>query len=182
VLDIGCGAGQTLIASRLNEGVLACGVDPVAAALTLGRTLTDRVHFGAAMGESLPFANETFDLVFSRVALPYMHIPRALAEISRVLTPGGIVWLSLHPPKFALRTMRRAIRAGSVRAAVYPVYTLINGLLLHVLGRQIRWPLGRKRYESAQTAAGMRRALNRAGFIDARASHGQFFVVTARKP
>ena len=182
VLDIGCGAGQTLIASRLNENVLACGVDPVAPALALGRTLTDRVHFGAAMGEHLPFANETFDLVFSRVALPYMNIPRALAEIFRVLRPGGTVWLSLHPPRFAFRTMGRAIRAGSVRATLYPVYTLLNGVLLHLLNRQIQWPFGRKRYESAQTAAGMRRALKRAGFTDPWISRDQFFVVRAGKP
>lgn len=182
VLDIGCGAGQTLIASRLTENALACGIDPVTAALALGRTLTDRVHFGAAKGEDLPFANETFDLVFSRVALPYMDIPKALREILRVLRPGGTVWLSLHPPQFAFRTMGRAIRSGKIRAALYPVYTLLNGLLLHFVDRQIQWPFGRKRYESAQTARGMRRALHRAGFSDPRITRGQFFVVTARRP
>ena len=182
VLDIGCGAGQTLIASRLGDDVLACGVDPVAAALALGRTLTDRVHFGAAMGEALPFADASFDLVVSRVALPYMNIPRALDEMARVLRPGGTVWLSLHSPAFAFRTMRRAIRAGNVRAAIYPMYTLLNGLLLHLLDRQVQWPFGRKRYESAQTAAGMRRALTRAGFTEPRISRGQFFVVSATKP
>lgn len=182
VLDIGCGAGQTLIALRLPDNVLTCGVDPVTPALALGRSLTRRVHFGAAMGEALPFAADSFDLVFSRVALPYMNIPMALAEIARVLRPGGTVWLSLHPPRFAFRTMGRAIRAGNARAAVYPVYTLLNGVLLHVMNRQMQWPFGRKRYESAQTAAGMRRALNRAGLIDARISRGEFFVVTAHKP
>lgn len=182
VLDIGCGAGQTLIASRLGENVIACGLDPVPGALALGRTLTDRVHFGVAIGEELPFANGTFDLVYSRVALPYMNIPRVLAETGRVLRPGGTVWLSLHPPRFALRIMARAIRSGNARAALYPVYTLLNGVLLHALNRQIPWPFGRRRYESTQTAAGMRRALQRAGFIDPRMTRGQFFVVTARKP
>ena len=181
VLDIGCGAGQTLIASRLEEGVLACGVDPVASALALGRTLTDRVHFGAAMGEALPFASESFDLVVSRVALPYMNIPAALAEMFRVLQPGGTVWLSLHPPRFAARTMWRAVRAGNVRAAVYPMYTLLNGLLLQVANRQVRWPFGRPRYESTQTSAGIRRALRRAGFVDPRVSKDRFFVVSARR-
>lgn len=182
VLDIGCGAGQTLIASRLGDDVIACGVDPVAEALALGRSLTDRVLFGAAMGEHLPFANETFDLVFSRVALPYMNIPRALDEIFRVMRPGGTVWLSLHPPRFALRTMSRAIRARNARAALYPVYTLLNGVMLHLLDRQVQWPFGRRRYESTQTAGGMRRALRRAGFVEPRVQRGRFFVVTARKP
>ena len=181
VLDIGCGAGQTLIASRLADGVLACGVDPDASALALGRTLTAGVQFSAASGEHLPFAAGSFDLVFSRVALPYMNIPEALREIDRVLRPGGMVWFSLHPPRFALRAMSRAIRNRSVRGSVYPVYTLFNGVALHLFNRQMRWPFGRRRFESNQTAAGMRRALARAGFTDVAVGQGEFFVVTARK-
>jgi SAM-dependent methyltransferase len=182
VLDIGCGAGQTLIASRLADDVFACGVDPDASALALGRTLTSRVHFGAAAGEHLPFAAQSFDLVFSRVALPYMDIPQALREINRVLRPGGRVWFSLHPPRFALRAMGRAMRSGSVRGMVFPFYTLLNGLALHLFDRQVRWTFGRRRFESNQTAPGMRHALTRAGFIGVDVGQGQFFVVTARKP
>jgi SAM-dependent methyltransferase len=181
VLDIGCGAGQTLIACRLDESVIACGVDPDAGALALGRTLTSRVQFGAAAGEQLPFAAESFDLVFSRVALPYMDIPQALAEIRRVLRPGGAVWFSLHPPRFAARAIAHAIRAGSVRGTVFPVYSLLNGLALHLFNRQARWPFGRKRFESNQTAAGMRRALVRAGFTAVSVADDRFFVVSARK-
>jgi SAM-dependent methyltransferase len=183
VLDIGCGAGQTLIASRLGEDVLACGVDPVQEALALGRTIDPRLMLGAALGEDLPFAGESFDLVYSRVALPYMHVPRALREIARVLRPGGTVWLSLHPPAFALRTTLHALRAGKVKGALFSLYTLFNALLLPLLDRQLRWPFGRAvRYESVQTALGMRVALRRAGFADVRVTRGRFFVVTARKP
>ena len=182
VLDIGCGAGQTLIASRLGDDVLACGVDPVHQALALGRSIEPRLLLGAALGEDLPFAGETFDLVYSRVALPYMHVPRALREIARVLRPGGTVWLSLHPPAFALRTALRALRAGKVKGALFPLYTLFNALLLPLLDRQLRWPFGRSsRYESVQTGHGMRLALQRAGFTDVRVTRGRFFVVTARK-
>ena len=181
VLDIGCGAGQTLIASKLDDDVIACGVDPDAEALALGRTLTSRVHFGAAAGEALPFAAQTFDLVFSRVALPYMNIPRALVEMRRVLRPDGIIWLSLHPPHFAYLTMARAIRARSLRGTIFPLYSLVNGLALHLLNRQFGWPFGRARFESNQTAAGMRRALKRAGFADVKIGAGRFFVVSARK-
>ena len=181
VLDIGCGAGQTLIASNLAEDVLACGIDPDRAALALGRTLTSRVHFAVAAGERLPFASGSFDLVFSRVALPYMNIPHALSEIQRVLRPDGSIWLSLHPPRFAVRAMVHAIRAGSVRGTVFPLYTLVNGLLLHLVNHQVRWPFGRRRFESAQTAAGIRAALVRAGFHDSRVGNERFFVVSARR-
>jgi ubiquinone/menaquinone biosynthesis C-methylase UbiE len=180
VLDIGCGAGQTLIASALPAGVAAWGVDPDARALALGRGLTDRVHFASARGEQLPFADGTFDMVFSRVALPYMNIPAALAEIARVMRPDGHLWLSLHPPAFALRTMSQAIRAGSLRGAVFPVYTLVNALSLRVANRQLLWPFGRRRYESVQTASGMKHALERARFTDVRIHRDKFFVATAR--
>ena len=39
VLDIGCGAGQTLIGADVDGGVMACGVDRDVAALQLGRRL-----------------------------------------------------------------------------------------------------------------------------------------------
>jgi ubiquinone/menaquinone biosynthesis C-methylase UbiE len=139
------------------------------------------VQFGAASGEHLPFADASFDLVLSRVALPYMHVPRALAEIRRVLRSGGTVWLSLHPPRFAFHALRHGIRARSLRGMLFPLYTLLNAVILVVADRQLRWPFGRKRYESNQLAAGMRRALARAGFTDVRISNDRFFVVEARR-
>ena len=39
VLDVGCGAGQTLIACRLPAETLAVGIDPSFAAVTLGQSL-----------------------------------------------------------------------------------------------------------------------------------------------
>jgi ubiquinone/menaquinone biosynthesis C-methylase UbiE len=183
VLDIGCGAGQTLIASKLAPEVIACGIDPDVSALQLGSELTEGIQFANAVGEDLPFAAQTFDLVFSRVALPYTNIPRALAEMERVLAPGGTVWLSLHPSRFAVAAFGRAVQARSLRALIFSVYVVMNGWMLHTLGRQVAWPLGRRRYESFQTSGGMKRALQRAGFHEARVlSKDRFFVVTARKP
>jgi SAM-dependent methyltransferase len=181
ILDIGCGAGQTLIASRLPPGVLACGVDLDVSALALGRSLTAAVHFACARGEALPFRAGSFDFVFSRVALPYMDVPRALAEIGRVLRPGGALWLSLHPAAFAIREMVGAVRARRLRATVYLLYTLLNGLSLHRFHRVHRWPFGSGGFESIQTAGGMRRALARAGFRDIAITRDRFFVAAARK-
>ena len=89
ILDVGCGAGQTLIASRLRPAVRAVGVDPDFEALALGRRLGAPVHLVHACGESLPFAADSFDMVISRVAVPYMRRGSALAEMARVLRPGG---------------------------------------------------------------------------------------------
>jgi SAM-dependent methyltransferase len=181
VLDLGCGAGQTLIALDLPPHVLACGMDPDASALQLGRTLTQHVNFLEGKGEVLPFADETFDLVFSRVALPYMHIPSALQEIARVLKPGGMAWLSLHPPRFALRWGLNAIKVRSLRRLVHLVYVVANGMLLNFVSFQPAWPGKKRTYESVQTKRGIRRALHHAGFKVADLSDGRFFIVTAFK-
>ena len=181
VLDVGCGAGQTLIASRLPEATLTVGVDPSLPAVTLGRSLDARLRLVCGAGETLPFASGRFDFVYSRVALPYMHIDRALAEMARVLRAGGTLWLTLHPWSRALRDMLAEARQLHVRATLHGLYVLANGAALHLTGRQFAWPFGRGGYESFQTRDGIRRALFRAGFENVSIVKGAFFVVAARR-
>jgi len=181
VLDVGCGAGQTLIATDLGPDVLAVGVDVDQHALALGRRLTDDVLLAGAQGEALPFRDGAFDMVLCRVALPYMHVPTALAEMARVLRPGGELWLTLHPASMTLRELAERVRARDARAALYRAYVLANGVALHLAGRQFPFPGGHHRQESFQTEGGMTRLLRSAGFgsIERRAS--PFFVMTAVK-
>src|SRR5215471_4565846 len=75
ILDVGCGAGQSLIGLGLAADVVAVGLDRDRDALSLGATWTSDVRFVCGGGESLPFDDESFDFIFSRVALPYMHVP-----------------------------------------------------------------------------------------------------------
>lgn len=182
VLDVGCGAGQTLIASELRPGTFACGIDRDVDALRLGARLTPRVQFVGARGESLPFRSSYFDMVISRVALPWMHIPEALAEMARVLRPGGTAWLVLHPVSMALRELGASLRALDLRGVVLRSYILLNGAVFHVTGKSFGCPFSRQ-FESFQTRGGMRRALRAAGWdrIEIRRD-ARFFVVTARKP
>ena len=209
VLDLGCGAGQTLIATapaqelrspapgaeaplwqgaRLrHSGDYAAGsatqpermhrrpvgVDRDLAALALGRALTRRFPFACASGEALPFREGTFDLVLARVALPYMDLPRALAESRRVLRSGGALWATLHPAAVPWRAFRRA----NARGKLYQLLVLANGVLFHLTLRLLRLPGGR--YESFQTASAIRRALGAAGFTGIEIARGRHFVATA---
>jgi ubiquinone/menaquinone biosynthesis C-methylase UbiE len=183
ILDIGCGAGQTLIAARLGRERTAVGLDVDHDALALGRTLTDAVEFVAGRAETLPFGAGRFDLVVSRVALPYADIPRATAEMARVLRPGGRCWLLLHPPSFAWRALVEAVMHGRVRIVPYQLYVLVNGLALELFGRQFAYPLKRARFESVQTSRGMRRVLEQAGFEGIAIDRGKLFAVVAvRRP
>jgi SAM-dependent methyltransferase len=168
ILDIGCGAGQTLLACDLPRETLVCGIDIDAEALAFGNKLdkenSGNLRLACAVGESLPFADGSFDVVFSRVAVPYMHIPTAVTEISRVLKPGGHLWLTLHPFQMVWGLLMRALKAGNIKSILYFSYALLNGLAFHLFGKLWRFPLNRKRCESFQTAAAMKSALDAAGF------------------
>jgi SAM-dependent methyltransferase len=183
VLDIGCGAGQTLLGLELPAGVLGAGVDVDVDALVLGRQLDaeGRLLFAAASGEALPFTDATFDFVICRVALPYMHIERAVGSMARVLKPGGDVWLVLHPWRLVAGSLAAALRAGAPRAVLGHAWVLLSGVLLHATGRQFRKPFGRPGYESFQTARTIRRALGMGGFDRIHIRTGEHFVVTARR-
>jgi len=184
VLDVGCGAGQTLIASNLEAIAVAVGIDIDQAALVLGRQLTTKVKFVRAKGEALPFGSDTFDLVICRVAIPYMNIPLALHEMSRVLRRGGALWLVLHSSSFVLWELRRAIRLLNVKGVCFLAYVLLNGAVFHLTGRQFAFPFGPKRYESCQTSRGITIALRRTSFGDIdidRDDIKRSLIVTARK-
>jgi SAM-dependent methyltransferase len=181
ILDVGCGAGQTLVASNLRPGVLAVGVDVDHSALLLGRRLSDTICFIRAEGEALPFENGSFDLIISRVAVPYMRVDGALAEMGRVLRPGGSLWLVLHPFRMTASELVTNITRLEFKAAVYRVWVLTNGLALHIFGRQWALPLKARRYESYQTERGVTRALSAAGFGHIAFGRGDHFVVTAKK-
>lgn len=186
ILDLGCGAGQTLIACDLPPEVFACGADVDQEALQYGHELklqaSTPIHFVRAGGEALPFAAQSFDVVISRVAIPYMHIPTAMDEIARVLKPGGHVWFTLHSRALVWKWLSNALRKRNVKGVIYQSYTLLNGLLLHCFGKQVRSPLNRERCESFQTQRSITRAMHAAGFTRVETQlNTRFFVVTAVK-
>jgi ubiquinone/menaquinone biosynthesis C-methylase UbiE len=176
VLDVGCGPGDSLreeleVRRRaLGDSVQIemVGVDIDETALELGRTAYPQFLFVHAKGESLPFADRSFDAIVSRVALPYMDIPAALREMRRVLKPGGELKIKLHPLTFTLREFVHEMKSGPLwrraQRFVYRGYVLSNGMALHAGGFNFRFPLARRRCESFQTKRAIKRALIAAGF------------------
>jgi predicted O-methyltransferase YrrM len=94
VLDIGCGNGSLLcqLAPRLSRGV---GLD-VSSALVLRaranaerRGVADRLTFQSVMGPALPLADRSLDCAVSLLSFRYLDWDPLIAEVLRVLVPGG---------------------------------------------------------------------------------------------
>jgi ubiquinone/menaquinone biosynthesis C-methylase UbiE len=96
VLDLGCGAGhvsfavapgaQSVVAYDIAEPMLA-----TVAGAARERGL-DNIRTQQGPAEKLPFAGASFDWVLSRMSAHHWHgVPAALAEVRRVLKPGGRV-------------------------------------------------------------------------------------------
>ena len=81
ILDIGCGIGQTLVASSLENGKLLVGIDIDLDSLIYGQRQFGYINFVNGTAECLPFQSESFDFVIARVSLPYTNIPKSLGEI-----------------------------------------------------------------------------------------------------
>lgn len=115
VLDVGCGTGVVAItAARLGARVDAIDLTPQLIERARENALIARVEiqFLEADAEELPFRDGEFDIVVSQFA--HMFAPRpevAIAQMLRVLRPGGTIAFSTWPPELLVgRTMQLASR------------------------------------------------------------------------
>ena len=99
VLDVGCGTGtltrQIYDALPATAPRRVCGVDAAEAMIAVAdRKAGDRpgLEFAAALAEELPYPDASFDRVLSTFFFHHLNYGlkvKALAEIGRVLRPGG---------------------------------------------------------------------------------------------
>lgn len=92
-LDVGCGTGvltQTILAHAAPASVT--GIDPSGQFIAYARSRTrdPRASLQTGDAQALPFADVEFDAVVAGLVLNFIPSPeRALAEMKRVLRPGG---------------------------------------------------------------------------------------------
>ena len=149
ILDCGCGPGSITVglAQWAPDGDtvgIDLGAEQLDGARALARDL-DLKNVAFRQGDifDLPFADDSFDVVFSQTVL--YHIPdpdKALAEIKRVLRPGGLVALRdvinasimIWPDEPLVRELARVIRLGAQRSGGNPDVGRELGTLLHSAG------------------------------------------------
>jgi 2-polyprenyl-6-hydroxyphenyl methylase/3-demethylubiquinone-9 3-methyltransferase len=94
VLDVGCGGG--LMAEEVARlGCRVTGVDPSAPSVDTARAHAAAegldIDYRVAPGESLPFPDASFDLVYCFDVLEHVNdLDRVIGESARVVKPGGI--------------------------------------------------------------------------------------------
>ena len=101
-LDVGCGTG--VLAARLaRAGWTMTGADPSAGMLDVLRARSPEVTAVQASGTALPFPDDAFDVVLSVATLHHIadadDVRRTLAEMVRVVRPGGRVLVWDHNPR-----------------------------------------------------------------------------------
>jgi SAM-dependent methyltransferase len=95
VVEVGSGAHGLVFGFGASRGF---GVDPLAAHYrNLFPRWQDRATTIAAVGESLPFPDRSFDVVLSDNVVDHAESPsRIVRELTRILVPGGLLYFTVN--------------------------------------------------------------------------------------
>jgi SAM-dependent methyltransferase len=120
-LDLGCSWGRWCVAA-CRKGYRAIGIDPslgaLAAAKRMSKELGVTAYFAVGDARYMPIADGIVDQVFSYSVLQHLSnedVGLVLAEVSRVLRPGGRSMIQMANA-FGVRSIYHQIRRG-LRAA-----------------------------------------------------------------
>jgi SAM-dependent methyltransferase len=120
ILDVGCGSGalDRLLAARLGRSARIDAIDVNAfllrEAADLAAEFGERIRFAQGSALALPFADATFDCIFSVTVLEECDADAAIAEMMRVARPGariGIVVRAIDMPQWWNLALPAEIRA-----------------------------------------------------------------------
>ncbi|HXG65792.1 MAG TPA: class I SAM-dependent methyltransferase [Blastocatellia bacterium] len=105
ILDLGCGFGGRTAEFQRRTGALVVGLEINQRMAAGALKFTDSIGvkdaaFVTGVGEALPFADDSFDVILSYDVLEHVEDPRwCLSECKRTLKPGG-VFLLVFPPYY----------------------------------------------------------------------------------
>jgi len=93
LLEIGSGMGH--LVAQLENSFDTVGIDLNHWAVEQSKTVVGETALQTASAETLPFADQSFDVVIIKHIVEHLpHPSKAISEIGRVIAPGGILILS----------------------------------------------------------------------------------------
>jgi 2-polyprenyl-3-methyl-5-hydroxy-6-metoxy-1,4-benzoquinol methylase len=123
VLDLGAGVGMAALSFARAGAAFVCAAEPDSSEEVGYRSLLarppDALHVSVveAFGETLPFATETFDLVYCRQVLHHArHLDGMVAEMARVTRRGGQVMATREHVVRNARDLARFLQSHPVHA------------------------------------------------------------------
>jgi len=155
---VGCSVGRVLT-THYSQYCTCFGADIDQESLVKARQTNPKLHLGRAMGESLPFAPASFDMV--------MSVLRFLTCTSRRPLPNSRACCGLAASSTCRFTRRHPVGhvpESELGRKVYFLYAIFNGLLFHFTQMMFRFPNGR--CESFQTERSTTTVLTRRGFAN----------------
>lgn len=152
ILDVGCGTGSLTFAlvkdADLGE-IAAIDYSPVFIEEAIRRNTEPRIKFQQADACSLPFGEGTFDRSLALLVLHFVpEASKAIAEMCRVVRPGGVVAAAVWDHLGGMPGMRMMVDT---------VAALSEG------GRQLR---GRYCFQPMMQPGEMKRAFVEQGLVD----------------
>ena len=125
-LEVGCGIGITTYLAHKNFGADAVGLDLSDAALRAATHYKTNpfLHFVQASAFAPPFADDFFDLIYSRGVLHHTFSTReAFRIVARLCRPGGRMYLWVYGPG--------SITSSPLRRALYVSEIVLRRILSH---------------------------------------------------
>jgi SAM-dependent methyltransferase len=126
ILEVGCSDGRNLTWLREQTGCSAAGVDPSSVAIATGSDRYPDLDLRVGTADQLPF-EQRFDLVLLGFCL-YLcdreDLPRIVAEVDRVLEPGGcLAIIDFDPPTPRRRRYRHREGVSSFKMDHMSIFT-----------------------------------------------------------
>lgn len=170
ILDVGCGAGQTLIGCLEYHPKKIVGTDIDLIALKLGAYKFSKVSSGLTevffkqgTGDRLPFEDNSFTHLICRGVLHKLDIEQGIKEFTRILKYNGYMFLLL--PSSGYYIWRLLTDTFNLKHFMVLLFILLNGLIFSLFNLQIKIRYREKIFEEIYISFNkMKKLLKKYGF------------------